>query len=326
MPTQDLSTQSAADWLQAQTRFQNGLNLGLSEADSAALYLAPIQAKWKIISSAPDEFSDSDKLGKINSDFESAQTSAVKALLGGSLPISLNTTEGKWATMPKSPSVLEQIRDLRLQKLLHPNVKPSVSQQAELAAAKSNYIDKLKNGTDEEKLAARTLLDQISQSMELGGGTETATDSTDNQPASALNPTPPIQSPQPVSGNGTDTLSAPVGELTMPAPAPFYDWLAEKTAESQPAVAALKPTGKFFISGTNGKPDLTNYTDRAEADAAWALSHPDMMNKPAPKATLTTAKTDENLPETVNEVIRLTKDGRKAVFNADTKKFIRYAD
>jgi hypothetical protein len=264
MALQDLQSQSAADWLQAQTRFQNGLNLGLSEQDSAALYLAPIQAKWKIINSAPDEFSDGDKLGKINSDFEDAQISAVKALTGGSIPISIDATEGKWKALPRSPNTIQQLADLRLQRLLNPKAKPSVSQRAELQAAKSDYIDKLKNGTDEEKVAARDLLDRLSQSMELGSGTETATDSAGDQPSAASILTqsggfPPWLLP---------SLGVKIGQAAV-----FGAGQVNPTSE--PTAPLEKNVGKFFISAEKGKPDLTNYEGgRAGADAAWALAHP----------------------------------------------------
>ena len=50
-----------------------------------------------------------------------------------------------------------------------------------------------------------------------------------------------------------------------------------------PAAVLASPKGKFFISGMNGKPDLTNYEGgRAGADAAWAA-------RPAPTATATNA-------------------------------------
>jgi hypothetical protein len=56
--------------------------------------------------------------------------------------------------------------------------------------------------------------------------------------------------------------------------APQIDPASGQVIEGPPAAALAMPdrnNGKFFISGANGKPDLTNYAGgRTEADAAWA--------------------------------------------------------
>jgi hypothetical protein len=58
--------------------------------------------------------------------------------------------------------------------------------------------------------------------------------------------------------------------------APQIDPASGQVIEGLPAAAAapampVRNNGQFFISGANGKPDLTNYAGgRAEADAAWA--------------------------------------------------------
>lgn len=49
-------------------------------------------------------------------------------------------------------------------------------------------------------------------------------------------------------------------------------------------------------------------------------------NNAAPATDLSKQAAQFKTPSRVNEVIRRTKDGKRAIFNADTKDFLRYAD
>jgi len=270
----DLNALSALDWKQAQTRFQSGLEAGYDEPTAASLYLAPIKAKWDIIGSAPDEFQDPDKLDKINTDFEQAQKSAVDALTGGQLPISIKTTESEWATKPKAPTTLELIRQKRLDRLNNPVPPTPESLKTELSAAKDFYKNTLNpatGATDADKLSAKAYVDEVEKQVrELKSAPAASGTQPQNAAMALLGSVLPSSNPAPAIAPTTATtpdLSAPVP--SMPAPAPFYDWLAEKTAETAPAADALTKKPLIYIEGS----PLSNVT-RAQADAAWGKKFP----------------------------------------------------
>lgn len=334
MPLPDLMAQAQLDSNLAQERYQNAMNSGVDEKTAASLYLEPMLAKWQIIKSNPDQFKDSDVLGKITSDFEGAQQSAAQTLFrGGQTPTQIGMTSREWAGMPKADTIYQQLAKLRLQRLQNPKATTPAILKAEKEAAYKWYLkvlDPETGSSPEDKIAAKQMLDSI----DAGPVAATAATATlGGQPAAASSEITTTPLPATSTGNAA-ALLAPSSPLvpTMPAPEPFYDWLASKTAESAPAAEALaRPVGKFFISGTGGKPDLTNYTDRAEADAAWALAHPKEMVKSTKKAASKAVEPEPDV-EGINEaaqpeeVIRLTKDGKKAVFDAKTHKFLRYAE
>ena len=120
VPGQDLSSDFDADWKQAQQRVQAATSSGLSQQDAEKLYLAPVTTKWNIIQSNPSAFTTKSNLDKINSDFETAQESAVKNLSRSdstekTVSDQLSPLAQKWSiasqfpTEPKIPTTETQI-------------------------------------------------------------------------------------------------------------------------------------------------------------------------------------------------------------------------
>jgi len=251
MPT-DLTSQSDADWQLAQKRYNDALNAGYDEKTAASLYLAPVDAKWKIIQSNPDAFDNADSLNAINSDFNDAQSSAVKAVSAGADPISLSAVENKYATRQKAESAAQQLADLRLAKMQNPPEPKSLKQKADIAIAVTQYKNLVENGGSPEDIAAAAAqLEQVS-----GTAPEAASSTASAPPmdaTSALNP-----------GSGA------FGGITMPPPMPFADKLNQIVAQAG-AHAADALTKKPVIYITGGK---NNTVDRAGADAAWLQAHP----------------------------------------------------
>lgn len=263
MATFDLNSQSTIDWQKAQERYQKALGVGYDPQTAASLYLAPIDAKWKIISAAPDEFQDPQKFGQINSDFENAQSSAVQALTGGSSPISIAANQSKWMTRVKPESALEQLRQLRLDKMLNPTAKMTARQQADLSVAKKNYIDAVGTGDATTIQSAADALDRVSQSA-LPGLTaqpvaqeSTISATTQPSPSAALTPTNPDELSPYFASIG---FHGPTGPVETPSPAE--------------ALTTRKPV--IYITGGKG-----NTVDKAGADAAWQAQFGSLPQKAA---------------------------------------------
>ena len=83
------------------------------------------------------------------------------------------------------------------------------------------------------------------------------------------------------------------------------------------------PASKFGpgLSGPADHPDIIARQKQMEEDAAKPGLIKRGWNAITGSGSSTTATT-----KTKNEVTRTTKDGRQAVFDAETKKFLRYAD
>jgi hypothetical protein len=105
------------------------------------------------------------------------------------------------------------------------------------------------------------------------------------QPPAETQPSPAVP-----SAAGGDSISPDLAAsgLRMPAPTPFDEFRQQFSAkldaelQAQAAPATPASNGKFFISGANGKPDLTNYGGgRTEADAAWAARTAPRISPPA---------------------------------------------
>jgi hypothetical protein len=151
-------------------------------------------------------------------------------------------------------------------------------------------------------LSGRTLPAQPAAAPE--GQTPFSQPNTSFQPPAETQPTPPVPS---AAGGENISPDLAASGLRMPAPTPFDEFRqqlsAKLDAELQPKEAAAMPAsnGKFFISGQNGKPDLTNYGGgRSEADAAWAARTTPRINPPADTApvepTAATVMADQAKP------------------------------
>jgi hypothetical protein len=353
MASTDLSTYFDADQQKAQERYQAALSAGYDPETAASLYLAPSQVKRKIIEAHPDDFQAPGTLGQIDADFDSAISSTVKNMgrddSASQLVLSqMSPLAQKWGAMtakskiddPAVAAALDSVRsggsvldavtndpNLLKSSSIRSQVRNELNNggkkqgkgeydKARLALAHKNFLEATDNTARD---AAAAILQQYDSGLP-AGETQPAATTTGSSDASAAALTPSVfQSPTP-SFDINDILAAAAARQ------------AHAIAPNDSAVAALsKPQGKFFISGMNGLPDLTNYEGgRAGADAAWAAAHP------APTATATNedaaAAALAQLPDSgtpapsTNEVVRRTKDGRMAVFDADTKEFIRYAE
>lgn len=96
--------------------------------------------------------------------------------------------------------------------------------------------------------------------------------------------------------------------------------LAEKKASTEkPEETVTEETKIPAVEGKEAEPASSGFLGIG--------AHPATEAVPAqPARTIrTTRKVDSN-PAKTDEVVRVTKDGRKAVFDANTKKFIRYAE
>jgi len=348
MANEDLSSYFDADNQKAQQRYQAALSAGYDPETAASLYLAPSQVKWKIIEAHPGYFQDPDTLSQIDSDFDTAVGSTVKNMgrddsasqlvLGQMTPLAQ-----KWSAMT-APDKL--------------NLKDEAAAISRIKSGASTAIDELQNDPSLQK--SSVLRTQERKELASGGKRGKgeydkarlalahknfleATDNTSRDAAAAI--LQQYDSGLPDTGAqptviSTDSGDVPAGPIAPPPSFNMNDILAATWARQTPAVAPAEspaavlasPKGKFFISGMNGKPDLTNYEGgRTGADAAWLAA------RPAPTATTTNADdaaaailaqlpdSGTPLPST-NEVVRRTKDGRMAVFDADTRKFIRYAE
>lgn len=78
------------------------------------------------------------------------------------------------------------------------------------------------------------------------------------------------------------------------------------------AAARAKETDPNLSAAEKPTPEQIRELENLYAQRAGALTNAPALPFTPPKST--------------NEVIRVTKDGRRAVFDADTKKFLRYAD
>lgn len=337
----NLDIQSDLDWQKAQSRYQNALNQKVSEPDAAALYLAPIQAKWKIIKSAPDKFQDPLNLGKINSDFEQAQTSASQALLGGQFPASLPTTESKWATMPnpverfdpkieaaalksvssgsksaadvisENPGVLLDPESramwtglVRAEIAGGKKGKMGARQQEDLKRARKSYNDKIDQfGVDApETKAAAAALDALSNSSLPTSDSGDAGTITATAPSAASALSLPTQSLPPVGG---DELSPYFASVGFHAPTGPVSIPAPDSAPS-PAEALTNPKPVIYITGGKG-----NTVDRAGADAAWQAKYGSLKE---PKSSVTAPVT---IPDAKDLVSVINPQGKRVRIKKD---------
>ena len=284
-------------------------------AEADQLYLAPVHAKWKVIQSAPQFFQDKSNLGRINSDFEDAAASSSRAAFdrspdGASPAGDLGPLVQKWATeltaekgMAKTSEVAQklQVGDLRSQikrletkrgtytyHLNDAKLDPETAKN--YTAAVGNIDSQLADlkGQYQTMLSGGTMPAQPAAAAAPQAQTPFGQPNTSFQPPAETQPSPIVP-----SAAGGDNISPDLAAsgLRMPAPTPFDEFRqqfsAKLDAEMQPKEAAAMPAsnGKFFISGANAKPDLTNYGGgRSEADAAWAAMSAPRMNLPADTA------------------------------------------
>lgn len=114
-----------------------------------------------------------------------------------------------------------------------------------------------------------------------------------------------IKEVRPRDRTSTATISEPVDPNQ-----PFGAKVTRKVSPEE-AAARLKavPSAATAPAPAQGRGMLNRFLD-------WATGAPATGTTPPPAAQ----------PAQTNEVIRMTKDGRRAVFDASTKKFLRYAD
>lgn len=294
MANEDLSSYFDADNQKAQQRYQAALSAGYDPETAASLYLAPSQVKQKIIASHPDDFKDQDTLNQIDSDFDTAVGSTVKNMgrddsasqlvLGQMTPLAQ-----KWSAMT-APDKL--------------NLKDEAAAISRIKSGASTAIDELQNDPSLQK--SSVLRTQERKELKSGKGEYDkarlalahknfleATDNTSRDAAAAI--LQQYDSGLPDTGAqptviSTDSGDVPAGPIAPPPSFNMNDILSAAWARQTPTVApAESPAaalasskGKFFISGMNGKPDLTSYKGgRIGADAAWVLAHPNIEPQPA---------------------------------------------
>jgi hypothetical protein len=281
-------------------------------AEADQLYLAPVHAKWKVIQSAPQFFQDKSNLGRINSDFEDATQAASKSAFdrssdGASPAGDLGPLVQKWATevtsekgMAKTSAATQklQVGDLRSQikrletkrgtytyHLNDAKLDPETAKN--YTAAVGNIDSQLAdlNGQYKTLLGGGTLPAQPAAVAAPQVQTPFGQPNTSFQPPAETQPSPIVP-----SAAGGDNISPDLAAsgLRMPAPTPFDEFRQQFSAkldaelQAQAAPATPASNGKFFISGANGKPDLTNYGGgRTEADAAWAARTAPRISPPA---------------------------------------------
>lgn len=254
------------DRQKAQARYQQGLTSGYDEETAAALYLMPIDAKWKIIKSNPTEFQDQSKLNKINDDFEGATASAVRnldrntpaaqAILSRVAPVA-----SSWSSVGVKPALpADKIAELNMLQ----------SEINRLESAKTDYGKQARMNSDEAKRKTATealyltsgLLEEAKSKMlqMLGRGEQPA-------PSAAL--TAPAAVPRMAIGTQEALFGTPAGSgIQLPQQEPFV--APADRPEPINAAAALSRTPLMFFAG---RPDLSTVT-REEADAAWAARFP----------------------------------------------------
>lgn len=263
----DFGSMFDEDWQRAQSRYQSGLNAGYDPATAETLYLKPIQAKWKIIQSNPDEFQSKDKLDKISEEFDSATTGSIRNLTAGE---DLNDAVAKrfgplvqrWSIASVKPEMSTEqqymVRDLsqeinRLKSKRGTYTRELTNMQLDPASrqAKAQAVTDI-NGQLEDL--------QAEYQQALRGGTREA------EPAPVQSPfqRPVAFAPPPETAPMPNLYGTGSPDIQMPAPAPFVERVAAMTPPPEPAGAVRRPI--TFISG---RPDLSNVS-REEADAAWA--------------------------------------------------------
>lgn len=87
-----------SEWSRANDLYNQGINAGYTPEDSAALYLAPVQTKWKTAANVP---ADSKKLKQFQSEWEPAINHYQEAIKGGysaddAAQLYLNPVQNKW--------------------------------------------------------------------------------------------------------------------------------------------------------------------------------------------------------------------------------------
>jgi hypothetical protein len=301
----DLSSYFDADAQKAQERYQAALSAGYDPETAASLYLAPSQVKRKIIEAHPDDFQDPGTLGQIDSDFDSAISTTVKNMgrddSASQLVLSQMTPLAqKWGAMTAKTKIDD----------------PAVAAALDSVRSGGSVLDAVTN--DPNLLKSSSIRSQIRLEMNGGGKKQgkgeydkarlalahkkflDATDNTARDAAAAI--LQQYDSGLPSDESQPATTLTDSGDATQPLSSGAFGWLGNESpstnindilaaaaakqsapAPQQSAATVLaNPQGRFFISGQNGQPDLTNYEGgRAGADAAWVLAHPNIEPQPA---------------------------------------------
>jgi hypothetical protein len=334
MDTQDLSSMFDADWNKAMSRYDAS---GYDESDSLELYLKPALAKRKIIETYPEKFLKPGMFKQISDDFDSATGSAIKDLTRDE-PTGVTVTKRfapllqKWTVLASMPEISKtERRDLTAlhSQMVKAQAMSTAAQKAilHLKPSDPDYAVMRANWEKQKNESDRQWQDWNAKYQEAVRG--------DVSSSAQSTVTPEVQTP--FSRTGTSfvppaepsTATNESTEADVPIIAPYANAImpardAMQNAMGQGASYYPQNRGKFFISGEQGKPDLTNYAGgRTEADAAWQARYGRGVGFTTPAA----AESESVEPTAkANEVIRLTKDGRQAVFDADTKEFLRYVE
>ncbi len=137
--------------------------------------------------------------------------------------------------------------------------------------------------------------------------------------------------PQPFTAAGQQFITNPANNQAQPYVQPnVIEKVGDNLVRVDPKNFTAQP---IFQGGTGGGVHLsevdTSGMDPNAIQVAQMFNPPRVTGSPEGVSNYLHTATSHNptgLPPKADEVVRTTKDGRKAVFNATTKQFLRYAE